>query len=387
MKKKLGIVNRLNPRDRRQWGRVRKRTHTFTAYNMMKALQEHYDVQWVEYAMPPLPGALLLADRAWHKYFSPKSHMWLHTFLYARNIAKAIDRSLEGTSFDFLFAPKGSAEIAFLQTRIPVVYHTDATFELVLDYLGPYKNLSNRNIVQGHEIERRAMHKAARVMLTTEWARESALRCYQVPASKVTVVPDAGDLVHVPEKETLRWEKSGKTCRLLFVGVDWEGKGGPIALRTLELLLARGMDTNLTIVGSSPPPSCRRERVTVVPFLNKHDPEENRRFEDLFRGADFFLLPTRAECGGICWGEAAAFALPSVTADTGGVGGYVQEGVNGTRLPVDDEGEGYARAIYDLWHDRERYRALRRSTREKYEMDLNWETWRQRARTIFDSLG
>jgi len=386
MKKKLGIVNRLNPRDRYQWGRVKKRMHTFTAYNMMKVLQKYYDVQWVEYSMAPLPKTVLLADRAWHRYLSRKRHMWLHTFLYAKNIAKAIDKSLGNSSLDVLFAPKGSAEVAFLQTGIPVVYHSDATFELVLDYLGPYKNMSKRSVVQGDEIERKAMHKAAHVMLTTEWARESALRYYQVPASKVTVVPSAGDLVRVPEKQTLRWERSGDTCQLLFVGVDWEGKGGPIALRTLELLLTRGVDAHLTIVGSSPPSSYRHEQVTVVPFLNKHDPAENRRFEALFRRADFFLLPTRAECGGICWGEAAAFALPSVTTDTGGVGGYVQEGINGILLPAEDVGEGYARAICDLWHDRERYRMLRRSTREKYEKDLNWETWGQRARQIFDSL-
>lgn len=44
---------------------------------------------------------------------------------------------------------------------------------------------------------------------------------------------------------------------------------------------------------------------------------------------NFLLLPTIAECAGIVFAEASGYGIPSITYDTGGVGTYVIDGING----------------------------------------------------------
>jgi glycosyltransferase involved in cell wall biosynthesis len=43
-----------------------------------------------------------------------------------------------------------------------------------------------------------------------------------------------------------------KSKNILFVGVEWQRKGGPILLKVFEQVLARYPDASLTIVGCNP---------------------------------------------------------------------------------------------------------------------------------------
>ena len=168
--------------------------------------------------------------------------------------------------------------------------------------------------------------------------------------------------------------------------MDWEEKGGDIAVNTLRLLGRAGLDARLTVVGAVPPDVPAGMNITVIPFLDKNHDEDNARFHRLFAEADFFLLPTRAECAGLSFCEASAFGVPSITTDTGGTGGHVEDEVNGLRLPPGDRGEGYAQGILDIWNDEKRFAALRKSSREKYEKDLNWSVWGGRVNTVIEKV-
>jgi hypothetical protein len=48
--------------------------------------------------------------------------------------------------------------------------------------------------------------------------------------------------------------------------------------------------------------------------------------------------------------------------------------------------EGYARLIRELWNDEDRYASPRRSSREKYEKDLNWKVWGERVQRVIESV-
>ena len=117
-----------------------------------------------------MTSAAHFVDRAYHRFLSRKSFSRFHTLLYAKNIAKTIDVQLRARPCDVLFASQGSSEIAFLETSIPIVYQSDATFQLVLDYYKAFTNLPKRNISQGNEIEKRALEKASHVILLSNWA-------------------------------------------------------------------------------------------------------------------------------------------------------------------------------------------------------------------------
>jgi glycosyltransferase involved in cell wall biosynthesis len=213
------------------------------------------------------------------------------------------------------------------------------------------------------------------VLLTSHWAAESAVRDYGIDPAKVHVPYIGANLLDPPMREQLLPKRLGKTIRLLLVGVDWEIKGGAIALDALRALLAMGYDAELTVVGCRAPEGVSHQRMRVIPFLNKQVPEERQRFERLWFESDFFIFPTRFEAAGIVLCEAAAHGMPAIAARTGGVPSLVREGINGVTLPHDAGGGAYAEAIAALARDPDRYAALCESSRDEYETRLSWESW------------
>ncbi|MCI0596883.1 MAG: glycosyltransferase family 4 protein, partial [candidate division Zixibacteria bacterium] len=122
--------------------------------------------------------------------------------------------------------------------------------------------------------------------------------------------------------------------------------------------------------------------------LDKNDPRQNERLTRLFLESDFLLLPTRYECYGVVFCEAAAFGLPVIAADTGGVSGVVREGENGHLLPYEVGGADYARLIAEIYRDDDRYYELVRKSRKLFEERLNWDVWAQTVkRLLAEKLG
>jgi starch synthase len=79
-------------------------------------------------------------------------------------------------------------------------------------------------------------------------------------------------------------------------------------------------------------PVATRDRVRVVDDIQPNDP----RLIELYRTADVFVLPTRAETFGIAAVEASAAGLPVVATRTGGLPEIVVDGVTGFVSEVDD---------------------------------------------------
>ena len=83
-----------------------------------------------------------------------------------------------------------------------------------------------------------------------------------------------------------------------------------------------------------------------------------QRLIQLFRGADFLILPTKAEAAGIVFSEASAYGLPSVTYATGGVTDYVRSGVNGVCIDPGGTAADFAAEIQRMLESPARIRGL-----------------------------
>jgi glycosyltransferase involved in cell wall biosynthesis len=127
-------------------------------------------------------------------------------------------------------------------------------------------------------------------------------------------------------------------------------------------------------------------QLSVIPFLDKNSPRQRQALADLYLNSDFFILPTRAECYGLVYCEANAFALPAIGTDTGGVSEIIKNGVNGYVLPHGAGGDHYAEAISDLYSDPSRYRKLREKSRATFDSRLNWSSWGMAVKTLLDGL-
>ncbi|HEX7078288.1 MAG TPA: glycosyltransferase family 4 protein [Candidatus Eisenbacteria bacterium] len=279
---------------------------------------------------------------------------------------------------DLVVAPAGSTQIAFLKTDVPILYTSDATFALMHGYHPLYSDLPERYVREAHEIERRALARAALVVYPSEWAARSARSDYGVPAEKIRVIPYGANLTRVPPREAaLAAER--EELRLLFVGGNWERKGGPLAFDVALALREAGWPARLTVCGCVPPSRYRADWVEVIPRLDKRKPEEEERLSRLMLQAAFLILPSLNECFGIVFCEASAHGTPSIATDTGGIAGAVRHGENGFLLPVGAGPGDFARKITEAFQDRDRYRRLVVGSRDAYESRLNWTTWARSA--------
>lgn len=362
---KVGFAGRWSPLDKTTW--------SGTYFHTYQAIKKYYDIEIFYYKWPWYVRERLILHKQFQKLANKKAAV---EFLrgYAKYFSKQLERELLKEKVDILFVPSAPQLIAYCKTSVPVIYMTDATFFQLQGYYPLFKDIARYNIQQGIEMDKITFENAAHCMVASDWTKKSAIQDYHISENKITVAPLGANLDIVPASGELKKEKN-KICQLLFLGVEWERKGGQIALDTFYILRKNNVPVHLTIIGCVPPVSIDDGNITVIPFINKNDKEGAAQLYHIFRNSDFLLLPTRAECAGVVFCEASSFGVPSITTNTGGVSTYVQDGVNGFALPMTATASEYARKIQELFENDEAYQQLSNSSRKKYEAELNWDSW------------
>ena len=295
-------------------------------------------------------------------------------------------RRIRSAAPDLVFAPAGSIFASNMPEGTPLVYASDATFRLMDGYYERYSDLTPKARAMMDKVERDTIARAELLLYPSDWAARSAIEEYGADPARVHVIPWGANLDETPDRAAVLAPRPPGPLRLLLVGVDWARKGAQVAVDALTLLRAGGVEAELVICGCTPPQPLSAPGLTVIPFLSKVDPKQRARLRELFRTADLFLLPTRAECLGLVFCEAAANGLPSIAPDTGGVSGAVADGVTGLLLPAEADGQAYAETIAELAADPARLTRLRETSRAAFEERLNWQAWGARTAALMRAL-
>jgi glycosyltransferase involved in cell wall biosynthesis len=311
-----------------------------------------------------------------------------HHRILAKRLAHVFGSRLSRSGCNAIFAPNAGVEIASLATNIPVVLSSDLTWANMIDYYPGSSSMFAFAQKEGDRIEAAAIRRANALLYPSAWAAQTAIEHYGAKPENVHCISWGAnfDAVELPSREEALQHPLGNELQLLWTGVDWERKGGPIAYECLFSLLERGVAARLVVCGCVPPARYQHQQIEVVPFLNKRDPVQRQKLSQLFLKANFFIFPTIAEAFGIVLCEASAHGLPSLVRNTGGVGGAVTDGVNGYLLPAEANGKNYAEKILEVIQDRMRYGELVRRSRRAYEERLNWDAWGRAVRPIFERL-
>jgi glycosyltransferase involved in cell wall biosynthesis len=374
---KIGFIAHYNPNDRRAW------SGTYSA--IIEQLKKNYEVELLYKKLNFFEKEYFIEQMNWYRWIRKKRLVIDFLKDYSKLTSRKLDRMLKGKQLDLLIAPASNQRFAYSKTNLPIIIVADSTFVGLNEYYPSYSNVQTGNYKEAVELDKKAYHKAKHIILASKWAADSAIKDYNVDPDKITIIPFGANLQHLPDENELKWEKRD-TCRLLFLGVHWQRKGGDIALKAVERLEQLGMKVHLTIIGCVPPNPVDPEKITVIPFLNKNVPEEEKELFEHLKQSDFFILPTRAECAGIVFCEASAFGLPIVATDTGGVSSYVVENQNGFLLPVTDNGEGYAKKIFEVYNNVERYKELRKSCLLFYKENLTWNAWGEALKRVIEKV-
>jgi glycosyltransferase involved in cell wall biosynthesis len=295
-------------------------------------------------------------------------------------------RKIRAASPDIVFAPAGSIFAWNVPNGVSLVYLSDATVRLAENYHPSFRNLSRAALESMESLERKSIARADLLLYPSEWAAKSAIKDYGADPTRVHVIPWGANLENPPDRKSVLQCRRPGPCRLLFVGVNWEEKGADIAIETLIELKERGIETELVICGCTPPKTIRLDGLTIIPYLDKNRPEQRKQLFQLYREADFFLLPTHADCYGIVFCEAAAFGVPSIAPATGGVSGAIRDGETGVLVPPNATKADYAAVIAEIFANRNRLARLRETSRDAFEARLNWCTWGRHVSALIQRL-
>ncbi len=374
---KIGFASRWLPQDKRSW--------SGTIHYTYQQISRDFETEIFHFQWSWLLREYLTTQKSFNRRMFGKQTSVEFLKCYSRFFSHKLTRALKKRPVDCLFVPASSQLIAYVETAIPIIYMTDASFEQLQGYYPGFSGLSSYNIRQGIELDRKAFHKAAHCMLASDWTRRSVVSDYEVDPGKISVVPCGANLDEIPAASSLDFEY-GRNCRLLFLGVDWERKGGNIVLDAFRRIRSIKPDAQLHIIGCTPFLEITDPSITVIPFLDKNDPVDRSRLDKIFRETDLLFLPTRAECAGVVFSESSAYGIPSITTDTGGVTTYVKNGINGFTRPLNAGGEDYAELICSLLSNKDSMTALKKSSRQYYDENLSWDLWGQKFRELAENL-
>jgi hypothetical protein len=370
---RIGFVTSTNPLDRRSWSGVH--------YSIFKALERNLgEVVALGPVSMRLPFALGDRLNRWlvrpltgkrYQYASSLAVSWWYGRVFARKLA--------GQRFDLLVAPAGFAEIAHLRTTVPIVYIEDSTLNQLIDFYPGLSGLTELSKRELNALEAGALRTASLVCYSSEWAARSAREDYDAPPAKLAIIPFGSNYPLPPTHEEALQHRPAADggCRLFLLGGEWQRKGGPIAYATMVALQEMGIAATLTVVGCAPPDpeNYTNPGFRTIPYLNMGVAADQAQLHELFSTADFFLLPSRAECAAIAFCDANSFGLPVFTTDVGGISSFVQDGVNGYMLPLSATGLEFARRIQQVLANPAQYQRLRQQSRQQYEQRLNWDIW------------
>ncbi len=376
-KLRIAFLTSTDPDDKRSWSGTHNRMYT--------SLKNEFEV--VE-KIGPVDNLLLKSlgiINKISKIFLNKGYNHNNSILRSVLLSFFLNKRIKSKKFDLIFSPASSTETAFLDNNnIPIVYLSDSSFGQLCGYYDVFSGLMDFSIKESNYIEQKAINKASKFIYPSNWAANFVIQNYGVNKKDVSIIPFGANINEDQIEYIEKNFRKDKEFNLLFLGVNWERKGGPIVLETFLLLLSNGYNVNLTICGCSP--SIVHPRINIIHFLNKNNKEDFDNLKNILINSHLLFVPTKADCSPIVFCEANAFGIPVITNDTGGVAEIIINGLNGYALHIDSILSDYYNCISKIIDNEKKYSELSKNSRIKYENELNWEKWGKKMRVIFEKI-
>jgi glycosyltransferase involved in cell wall biosynthesis len=286
-------------------------------------------------------------------------------------IRELIRAQLEPRRHEFAFTIQTQSLYDASIPGVPHFVYTDHTHLTNLKYPGfPREELFSRAWI---DLERGIYRNADRVFVMSEHVRESLLEQYGLEASQSSCVY-AGSNIDPSPASLNNGDFTNPT--IVFIGIDWERKGGPVLLRAFEEVLTQIPNAKLLIIGGNPP--VRHPHVEVIGRVSREKVKAH-----LVRGS-VFCLPTRIEPFGIAVVEAFFHRLPVVVSNIGAMPNLVEEGRSGHLVQPDDP-KALAKALIDLLSDPEKCRRFGEAGYQTVTDRYSWDAVGRRIRAGIDA--
>jgi len=259
------------------------------------------------------------------KTFFEGKNVIYNRFFGTPYIYHSIKRLLnESIGHDFIFSIQDCSLFNGKLHGIPHFVYTDHTV------------LANRNYPEFDEgrdllskawmnLERMIYIDAEMVFTRSLIVRDSVIQDYMCNPDKVECIYYAPFIEDRMSNQDVNKYSSKK---ILFVGLEWERKGGPLLVAAFERVLHEIPDACLIIIGCNP--------AVDVPNVKVVGPASSEKIRSYYNESAVFCLPTRREPFGIAFIEAMSFFLPVIGTNIGAIPEFILDEDNGYLIQIND---------------------------------------------------
>lgn len=281
------------------------------------------------------------------------------------NLAQILDRLPEGAPVIYTYVnPTFSNNRDLKRFRWIGISILDAVKHESYGYAGLDDEALKKKYRQQHE----TIHQSEAIFTHSSYGAHSIARDFGYPREKIFPI---GAGASIQFKGTANTD-IGRYHRanILFVGRDWERKGGPLAYEAFLFLKTKIPHATLTIVGPTEQPVFG-DGVIFEGFLRKHKYLENRKLKKIYLEASLFCTPSVCETWGLVYVEAAASGLPVVGTDEWAMPDIVISGRTGV-LTKERSPEALAEAMYQVLKDPSQAKKMGEAAIDHVGMVLDW---------------
>lgn len=318
-----GVIDE-DPFDARTWSGL--------SAHFFGALRENGALRAAVSAMPAKPVQRLYQLLS----FQPDKQRWKFRYHlnvnYYRKMTQVARRKLTaiGTeAFDVILQVGAWYDMTDFAGK-PVISYHDGNLATLLQSPYGYPRIGPHHIRSTLAYERQLYKKIRLIFPMSEWLADSFVRDNGVNRQRIFPVGAGINLSHVRSVQN----KSYDAPHILFVGRDFQRKGGPDLLAAFQKVRAAVKTAELTIVGTElddPPPGVR-----CVGFLSKTDSAGLECLLDEYERASIFVMPSLYEPFGVVFAEAMAHKLPCVGTNICAMPEIITHGRTGFLVPPRD---------------------------------------------------
>jgi glycosyltransferase involved in cell wall biosynthesis len=264
------------------------------------------------------------------KSFRPNKHRWskawhgamMKTTSAFQARTRALDKVLRNQigQFDVVLQTSGLFAPFRGDYPKPVCLLCDYTTKLAELNYRPWFGLTEQAAREWYSLETDLYTRASLIFTTNENARQSFIKHYGIQAERVRVVGAGVDQVYEHAEKTYNEQT------ILFVGIDFERKGGPTLLKAFAEVRKQIPQARLLIAGPRPGP----EQDGVIWLGHVSD---RQRVNEIFAEATVFTLPAICDPFPGAIREAMSHALPVIASQVDAMAEMVEEGVTGFLVP------------------------------------------------------
>lgn len=363
------------PSDRRTWSGASH--HLFAALERRDALATAVD------GTPPARTDTLFKALA----VSPRRQRWVERYEYSQPRrwlrSRVASRRVQAVAPDrYVLLQIGAwadvARRAVPRPKLRCSYH-DSNLALFRRHGTFIEKADAAHIEREMAAERQLLDGLDLIFAMSDWLRHSFIEDFGQAPEKVVAVGSGVNAKQIPDEVP---DRDFSVPRILFVGYDFELKGGPTVLGAFRKLRAQFEDAELWIVGPAP-------RETGEPgvhwfgSINRDTPEGEAEIQKLHAEANLYAMPSHYDAFPNAFLEAMAYGLPCIGSTACTMPEIISDRVTG-RLIAPGDIRALAGRSLELFSNPERAREMGLAGRERV---LQRFTWDQVTRRMLDAIG